>query len=183
MQRTQTLDEPALVRAAQTDAQAFGDLYDRYVQRVYRYCFYRTNHAPDAEDLTAQIFMAALEALPRYRQDGHFAGWLFSIARKKVADHHRRALHTKHVPLDESVLPPIHVDMAVDVEKSQRRERLLNLIQALAENERDLIHLRYVAELSFAEIARTLQKKEEAVKKSLYRLIARLKQELEADHE
>lgn len=180
MQRTQTLDEPALVRRAQTDAQAFGALYDRYVQRVYRYCFYRTNHASDAEDLTAQIFLAALEGLPRYRQDGHFAGWLFSIARKKVADFHRR---TPHVPLDEIALPAIHVDLAVDVEKSQRRERLWKLIQALAEDERDLIHLRYVAELSFAEIARTLQKNEEAVKKTLYRLIARLKQEMEADHE
>jgi RNA polymerase sigma factor (sigma-70 family) len=69
------------------------------------------------------------------------------------------------------------------VEKSQRRERLLKQVQALAEEERDLIHLRYVAELSFAEIARTLRKNEEAVKKSLYRLVARLKQELEADHE
>ena len=182
MQRTQTLDEPTLVRAAQSDAQAFGALYDRYVQRVYRYCFYRTNHAPDAEDLTAQIFLAALEGLPRYRQDGHFAGWLFSIARKKVADFHRRRQHATQ-PLDASALPPIHSDLAVDVEKSQRREHLLKQILALAEDERDLIHLRYVAELSFAEIARTLHKNEEAVKKTLYRLIARLKQELEADHE
>jgi RNA polymerase sigma-70 factor (ECF subfamily) len=182
MQLTQTKDESALVRAAQTDAQAFGALYDRYVQRVYRYCFYRTNHAPDAQDLTAQIFLAALEALPRYRREGHFAGWLFSIARKKVADFHRRALHTQ-VSLDEAILPPIYTDLAVDVEKSQRRERLLKRIQALAEEERDLIHLRYVAELSFAEIAGALRKNEEAVKKTLYRLIARLKREMEADHE
>src|SRR5512145_1244886 len=104
MQRTQTLDEPALVRAAQTDAQAFGALYDRYVQRVYRYCYYRTNSPPDAEDLTAQIFLAALEGLTRYRQDGHFAGWLFSIARKKVADFHRRT-HATQVSLDEATLP------------------------------------------------------------------------------
>jgi RNA polymerase sigma-70 factor (ECF subfamily) len=182
MQRTQTLDEPTLVRRAQTDAQAFGNLYDRYVQRVYRYCYYRTNSPPDAEDLTAQIFLAALEALPRYRQDGHFAGWLFSIARKKVADFHRRTPHMQ-VSLDEAAFPPIHTDLAVDVEKSQRKEHLLKRIQALAEEEQELIHLRYVAELSFAEIARTLQKNEEAVKKTLYRLLARLKHELEADHE
>jgi RNA polymerase sigma-70 factor (ECF subfamily) len=180
MQMTRTTDEHALVRAAQTDAHAFGALYDRYVQRVYRYCYYRTSSAPDAEDLTAQIFLVALEALPRYRQDGHFAGWLFSIARKKVADFHRRA---PQASLDESVLPPIHTDLAVDVETSQRRERLSKRIQALAEEERELIQLRYVAELSFAEIARTLQKNEDAVKKTLYRLFARLKQELEADHE
>ena len=63
MQLTQTIDESALVRAAQTDAQAFGALYDRYIQRVYRYCYYRTNSPPEAEDLTAQIFLAALEGL------------------------------------------------------------------------------------------------------------------------
>ena len=67
------------------------------------------------------------------------------------------------------------------MEKSQRSARLLRLIQALAEEERDLIHLRYVAELSFAEIAVTFKKSEEAVKKMLYRLIARLKTALEAD--
>jgi RNA polymerase sigma-70 factor (ECF subfamily) len=185
MQRAQTTDEHALVRLAQTDAQAFGDLYDRYVQRVYRYCYYRTSSPPDAEDLTAQIFLAALEALPRYRQDGHFAAWLFSIARRKVADFHRRPSRTAHtqVSLDEAALPPIHTDLALEVETSQRREYLLKQIQALTEEERELIHLRYVAELSFAEIARTLQKNEEAVKKSMYRLIARLKEELEADHE
>jgi len=180
MQLTQITDELALVRRAQTDAQAFGALYDRYVQRVYRYCLYRTNNASEAEDLTAQIFLAALEGLPRYRQDGHFAAWLFSIARRKVMDYHRRTLHE---PLDESLLPSIDLELELTMEKSQRKTRLLKLIQALAEDERELIHLRYVAELSFAEIAKSLKKNEDAVKKMLYRLIARMKVELEADHE
>jgi len=180
MQLPGTSDELSLVRAAQTDAQAFGALYDRYVQRVYRYCYYRTSNTHDAEDLTAQIFLAALESLPRYRQDGHFAAWLFSIARKKVADYHRRV---PSLPLDESHLPPLHADLEVNVETSQRKEHLLQLIQSLAEEERELIHLRYVAELSFAEIAKALHKNEEAVKKMCYRLIARLQRELEADHE
>lgn len=184
MQLSQTMDEHTLVRRAQTDAQAFGALYDRYVQRVYRYCYYRTSSAPDAEDLTAQVFLAALEALPRYRQDGHFAAWLFSIARRKVADFHRRK---PHAALEESILPPIHADssadLAMNVETSQRRDRLLKSVRALGEDERELIHLRYVAELSFAEMAKALQRNEEAVKKSLYRLMARLKQQLEADHD
>jgi len=180
MQLPRTTDELTLVRAAQTDSQAFGALYDRYIQRVYRYCYYRTNNVPDAEDLTAQIFLAALEALPRYRQDGHFAAWLFSIARRKVTDYYRRA---PHVPLEEAILPPLHTDLAVAVEISQHKERLLRLIQALGDEEQERIYLRYIAELSFAEIGSTLRKHEEAVKKSLYRLIARLKRELEVDHE
>ena len=180
MQLSQITDELALVRRAQTDARAFGALYDRYVQRVYRYCLYRTNQPHEAEDLTAQIFLAALEGLPRYRQDGHFAAWLFSIARNKVAEYHRR---TPHEPLDESLLPPLQLDLELTVEKSQRREKLLKLIQALAEDERELIHLRYVAELSFAEMAKSLHKNEDAVKKSIYRLVARLKVQMEADYE
>ena len=180
MQISQPTDELALLRAAQTDSQAFGTLYDRYVQRVYRYCYYRTSNASDAEDLTAQIFLAALEALPRYRQDGHFAAWLFSIARRKLTDHYRRV---PHLPLDEALLPPIENDLAFDVENSQRRERLLRQVQHLAEEEQELIYLRYVADLSFAEMASMLRKNEEAVKKTLYRLIARLKRGMEADHE
>ena len=180
MQISPTTDELTLVRAAQTDSQAFGALYDRYVQRVYRYCYYRTSNALDAEDLTAQIFLAALEALPRYRQDGHFAAWLFSIARRKVTDHYRRV---PPVSLDEAALLPIQSDLTLDLEASQRKEHLLRLIQSLAEEERELIHLRYVAELSFAEIGAMLRKKEEAVKKTLYRLLVRLKHDLEADHE
>jgi RNA polymerase sigma factor (sigma-70 family) len=180
MQITQITDEPALVRAARTDAQAFGSLYDHYVQRVYRYCYYRIGDTREAEDVTAQIFLAALEGLQRRREDGHFAAWLFTIARNKVVEHHRRA---RHEPLDESLLPPLHMDMELTVEKSQRGERLLRLIQALAEDEQELIFMRYVAELSFAEIAVSLRKKEDAVKKMLYRLIARMKVEMESDHE
>ena len=180
MQLSQIADELALVRRAHTDAQAFGALYDRYVQRVYRYCLYRTNRPHEAEDLTAQIFLAALESLPRYRQDGHFAAWLFSIARNKVAEYHRRAAHE---PLDDARLPPLQPDLELMVEKSQRRETLLRLIKSLDEEERELIHLRYVAELSFAEAAKSLNKNEDAVKKMLYRLVARLKLNMEADHE
>jgi RNA polymerase sigma-70 factor, ECF subfamily len=180
MQLSQITDELALVRRAQTDAQAFGALYDRYVQRVYRYCLYRTNHQHEAEDLTAQIFLAVLESLPRYRQDGHFAAWLFSIARNKVMEYHRRK---PHEPLEESLLPPLQLDLELTVEKSQRREKLLKLIQALAEDEQELIHLRYVAELSFVEMAKSLNKNEDAVKKAMYRLVARLKVQMEADHE
>ena len=94
MQLTQTKDEPALVRLAQTAAQAFGALYDRYVQRVYRYCYYRTNSPLDAEDLTAQIFLAALEGLPRYRQavlpcSGLRFLWEEEIDQKQIGDSRR----------------------------------------------------------------------------------------------
>jgi RNA polymerase sigma-70 factor, ECF subfamily len=180
MQFSSAQDESALVRAAKTDTEVFALLYDRYVQRLYHYCYHRTNNVHDAEDLTSQTFLSALEAFPHYRQDGHFAAWLFTIARNKVVDYHR---HTPNAPLDESLAPPLHSDLAGEMEISQQKRKLLRAIGALAENEQELIRLRYIAELSFAEIAKALHKSEGATKKMLYRLLRRLKSQMEAGHE
>jgi RNA polymerase sigma-70 factor (ECF subfamily) len=180
MQFTPHQDEVALVRAAQTDAEAFAVLYDRYVQRLYHYCHHRTNNARDAEDLTAQTFLAALEGFPRYRQDGHFAAWLFAIARNKVMDYYRRA---PNVPLEEAALPPFQADLAGKAESAQQKGMLLRALGGLSEDEQELIRLRYVAELPFGEIAKALHKSEGATKKMLYRLLAHLKGQMEAEHE
>lgn len=180
MQFTSTQDESALVRAAGTDVEAFALLYDRYVQPLYHYCYHRTNNVHEAEDLTSQTFLAALEAFPKYRRGGHFAAWLFTIARNKVIDYYRRM---SHVPLDEASAPPLHPDLAGESESAQQKRVLLSLIGRLEEDEQELIRLRYVAELPFAEIARALHKNEAATKKMLYRLLARLKGQMEAANE
>ena len=180
MQFTQDQDDSALIRAAQTDTEVFVVLYDRYIQRLYHYCYHRTNNVHDAEDLTAQTFLAALEAFPQYRRDGHFAAWLFTIARNKVVDFYRSK---PNLPLEESMIPPFHSDLAGEMEISQQKGILLRTIRALPEDEQELIRLRYVAELSFVEIAKALHKSEGATKKMLYRLLARLKSQMEAEHE
>jgi RNA polymerase sigma-70 factor (ECF subfamily) len=65
-------------------------LYSLYAQPVYRYIYSRIRSVPEAEDVTAQTFLAALEHFPMYRHDGCFASWLFSIARSKTMDYFRR---------------------------------------------------------------------------------------------
>ena len=84
------IDDAVLVRAARHDLAAFAALYRRYVTPIYRYLYSRVGNAADAEDLTAQTFVAALEGLPGYRERGNFAAWLFTIAHNKAADHHRQ---------------------------------------------------------------------------------------------
>jgi RNA polymerase sigma factor (sigma-70 family) len=168
---------PALVEDAKNDPTAFGELYHHYVQPVYRYLYSRVGTTHEAEDLTSQTFMAALEYLPRYRERGQFAAWLFRIARSKMMDHFRR--NRVEVDLEAAERSAGGEDALLHVIQNEEISRLKFLLKKLDFEELDLIRLRYVAELTFAEIADLLGKREEAVKQSVYRLLARLKGQLE----
>jgi RNA polymerase sigma-70 factor, ECF subfamily len=165
--------DAADVAEARRSSAAFGRLYDRYVQAVFRYLCSRLGSVPEAEDVTAQTFLAALEGFEGYRHQGHFAAWLFSIARSKTADHYRR--RPRLADLDEAALPASNPDLLQQVIQSQQAAALASLIGALPDDEHDLISLRYAAGLSFAEIAVLLGKNEDAVKKATYRLVEKLK--------
>ncbi len=173
----QVEDVALLVRDAKDDPVAFGRLYDIYVQPVYRYLYSRVGTTHDAEDLTSQTFLAALEHLPRYRERGQFAAWLFRIARSKALDHFRRNRYEFDLEAAETSVGG--GDALVQVIQGEEINRLRLLIRNLNAEEQDLIRLRYVAELTFAEMADLLGKREEAVKQSTYRLLARLKGQME----
>jgi RNA polymerase sigma-70 factor (ECF subfamily) len=174
-------DEEATVVAAQgRDPVALTLLYERYVRPVYRYLYSQIGDAADAEDLTSQTFLSALEALPRYRHRGQFAAWLFVIARRKALDYFRRS--RPQVDLDTLPLRADGADPAGQVKQSQDWQDLSQRIAALSAEEQDLLRLRYVADLSFAEIGVILGKREQAAKKSLYRLLSRLQNQMENDH-
>lgn len=169
-----------IIAAARRDPRAFGELYLLYSQPVFRYLYSRIGGFPEAEDATAQTFLAVLERLPKYRQDGYFASWLFSIARNKAMDHFRK--QRKETSLDEAELLPDDTNLLQQVIKTERAAALSRLIRTLPEDEQELIRLRYLADLNFAEIGYMLGQKEDTVKKSLYRLLARLKVQLEDSH-
>ncbi|MEN6580487.1 MAG: sigma-70 family RNA polymerase sigma factor [Anaerolineaceae bacterium] len=169
-----------IITSARQDPQMFGDLYSLYAQPVFRYLYSRIGSFPEAEDVTAQTFLAILERFPKYRHDGYFASWLFSIARNKAMDYFRK--RRKETPLEEAEFIPADGNILQQVIKTERIAALSKLISTLSEDEQELIRLRYVAELSFAEIGHLLGQKEDTVKKSLYRLLARLKVQLEDSH-
>ncbi|MDR3578158.1 MAG: sigma-70 family RNA polymerase sigma factor [Anaerolineaceae bacterium] len=158
---------------------AFSVLYDRYVQPVYRYLFYRVGSVPEAEDLTSQTFLAALEALPRYQHRGNFAAWLFCIARTRVIDY----IRTQHrqLPLADTQLAET-ADPLAQIAHSDEIAQLSSLLHLLDDDERELIGLRYTAGLPFAEIAVILGSNQNTVKKTLYRILARLQSQMEDLH-
>lgn len=174
-------DEVVLVAVAKKDPREFGQIYQLYIQPIFRYLYSRIGSLPEAEDATAQTFMAALEALDRYQDKGHLASWLFAIARRKAMDHFRA--QRLQVPLEKAENISTGTDLLQQLIQTEQITTLAKLISALPEYEHELIRLRYIGELSFLEIGHLLNRSEAAVKKSLYRLLARLQSQLEVTHE
>ncbi|HCC78195.1 MAG: hypothetical protein A2X25_04675 [Chloroflexi bacterium GWB2_49_20] len=180
-QTEQESEELRIIKAVRQDPKEFGELYKLYVEQVFRYLYSRLGNVHEAEDVTAQTFLAAFEAFDRFRQDGHLAPWLFGIARNKATDHFRKRKNS--APIEDAENIPVVEDPLVGVIQSEQAMSLANLIQELSEDEHELLRLRFLVEMSFPEIAHLLQRNEEAVKKSIYRLLARLHSQLEVSNE
>jgi RNA polymerase sigma-70 factor (ECF subfamily) len=171
--------DAALVRAAQADPTAFAALYARYRIPVFRYLRLRLETEEDAADLTQQVFLHALAALPRYRERGvPFAAWLFRIARNQATNALRGRSRT--VTLD--LVPERHwQDDAGDPEahalRAERLLRLRALYLRLDQDKQDLLALRFGAGLSSSEIASLVGRSQAAVKKQLTRIIQSLREQ------
>lgn len=173
-------EEATLVQAAQNHPAGFQPLYERWVTPVYRYLLSRLASPAEAEDLTSQVFLKALEELPRYHHRGRFAAWLFTIARNLLTDRYRRS--GREQPLEGAAGLTVPADLLSGLIQSDQVRHLRELILALPLADQELLRLRYTAGLSYAEMAHLLGRSEEAVKKSTYRLLARLHSQLETSH-
>ncbi len=176
-------DEPGLVAQAKTDPQAFGALYERYVQKIYSYVYYRTGNQHDAEDLTAKVFQRALVSLDRYTSRGlPFSAWLYRIAHNLVANWHRDQGRRQILPLHEAArqdwqaLRTEAPELAV--ETAQEQARLLDAVRQLSQERQQLLVLKFVERLSNAEIGQVLNRSEGAVKSLYHRTLQVLRAEL-----
>ena len=161
-----------LVKAAVRDPDSFAELYERFVTPVYRYIYSRTGTRLDAEDLTTQTFMRAMQSLTSLRKPGQFKSWLFTIARNVINDHFRRSTYAPQM-LQDMPVGEVCDPLASVLEREQERA-LAAVIATLDEDERELLKLRFLAELTYGEIAVIVNRSEQAVKKSVYRLLDRL---------
>jgi RNA polymerase sigma-70 factor (ECF subfamily) len=160
---TTPLDDETLAAQARADVNSFAELYRRYVTPVYRYHIFHTGNVKDAEDLTSQTFMAALDGIARYRHAGSFAAWLMGIARRQMALFFRRRkpeVSLELVPDLPAAHPPIDLLVAQRISLQQAREALKNL----SEDRAEALILSVFGGLSLADTARTLGKSEAAVK-------------------
>lgn len=175
------LSEEALVlRAANGDAEAFGDLYVRHLDEIYRYVFYRVGNERRAEDLTEQVFLKAWEAMEEYEPRGHpFSSWLYRIAHNAVVDHYRSRRDEE--PLDKVAfsLADGSVGPEETVIKNREVAGLLQALKRLSEEKQELIVLRFVEGLSHARVAQILDKSEGACRVMQHRALASLNEMLQ----
>jgi len=166
-----------LVHRACRDGAAFAELYRRYLPRVYAYHLARSGNVEDAQDLTSQTFMAALENLPAYRGQGSFAAWLLTIAHHKLVDHYRRSRPQAALEAAGELLDP----QRSPEEQTARRLDMQRISLALAElpaERAEALGLRVFGGLSAAEIGRLMGKSEAAVKMLVCRAFQTLRQRL-----
>jgi RNA polymerase sigma-70 factor, ECF subfamily len=181
-------EEPEVValvdQAAAGDAAAFAALYERFLDPVYRYLFYRTGERSDAEDLTEQVFLRAWEGVGKFRWQGRpFLAWLYRLAHDLHTDHLRRQRAT--VALD----PVVHQGSLVDEHAASQLGRTLDAdlltraLRQLSPDQQQVIVLRFAQGLDTPRIARILDKQEVAVLVLQARALHRLREILSIEGE
>lgn len=167
-----------LIKAQRGDPVVLEELFERFHPGVFRYLYYRVGDKHTAEDLTSEVFLRVLAALPGYRpQNVAFRAWIYQIARNLSIYHYRRSNHRQELELGED-LPGNSADPVKLVEQGLTAERLYQALTLLPDSQRDVIILRFINTMPIGEVAQALHKSEDAVKGLQRRGLIALREQL-----
>lgn len=175
------------IRASEHDPDAFAELYDLYVDKIYNYIYYKVGNTAEAEDLTAQVFTKAWEAIGGYEWQGYsFSPWLFRIAHNLVVDYHRARRPT-------TVLEVLDTRPNIRSSEESRPEQMLQSIMTmervreaigeLTEEQQTVIVLRFIEGYSTADIAKVMGKRRGAIRGLQFRGLKALRKILGVEEE
>jgi len=174
--------ENILLRRVQheQDADAYGELYDAYVSRIHRFVMIKVSHRDIAEDIVSDIFLKTWNYLTqdikgRREQVGSFSGLVYRIARFTLIDYYRTNKKKYEVSLENvgDIVVESHIVESIYV--SQESERIIAVIKKMKREYQEIILLRYIEDMSIAEIAHILEKKQTNVRVTLHRAVRILK--------
>jgi RNA polymerase sigma-70 factor (ECF subfamily) len=173
-------EDAVLARASQGDKDAFGELYEHYTERIFNYVYYRTGNVHDAEDLTARVFQRAMNHIHNYTDRGvPFSAWLYRIAHNLVANWHRDRSRKQEIPLDDVPILPARGDHPeTNLVRTEKQDALLRLIRRLPSERQNLLILKFVENMSNAEIGQIMGRSEGAVKSLYHRTLLALRDEI-----
>lgn len=169
--------EAHLIKQAQAgDEQAFGQIYDIWANKVYRFIYIKVKDAPTAEDITSEVFLKAWERIHQYRPQANakFSTWLYTVARNTIIDHYR-ATKTTEISFDD--LPEI-----ADFEGEEVYKEASDLEKALVQLPGDyekVLRLRFIEGYSISKVAQIVRKKEDNIRAITSRALKKLREVLE----
>lgn len=171
-------DAELIARAQDGEVRAFGELYERYLDPIYRYIRSRVEAEADAEDLCESVFMRSFEALERYEDQGHpYSAYLYRLARNSLVDYYRAGrMEFDLERADRELRAAADLDHRLD-----QREQLRSIAEALAslpEDYGEVIRLRLVLEFPTDSVAEWMQRSPGAVRVLLHRALKALRERL-----
>jgi RNA polymerase sigma-70 factor (ECF subfamily) len=168
-----------VARAQSGDAEAFGEIYDRYVDLIYRYIYYRVGSKQLAEDLTSETFLRALRRIGSFTWQGRDVGaWFVTIARNLVTDHYKSSRYRLEITTHDLIAAtgdnPQDGTPEDEVLTALTNSALLEAVKRLNPEQQECIVLRFLQSLSVSETAEVMGKNEGAIKALQYRAVRSL---------
>ncbi len=160
-------------RAAKRDEKAFAKLYDLYVDKIYKYIYYKSGRTDEAEDLTAQVFLKAWEAIGHYKWEGYpFSTWLYRIAHNQMIDYYRT--HRETFPLDTARAKESTIDPLEAAERTFTSGQIRTALQHLTHDQQRVVVLRFLEGYSTSEVASIMDKDPDAIRALQHRALRAL---------
>ncbi|MBI2594181.1 RNA polymerase sigma factor [Candidatus Curtissbacteria bacterium] len=166
-----------ITQAQAGDKDAFGQIYELFYPRIYRYCQFNLDREL-AQDLCQETFLRAWKALPSFshKKGGSFQAFLFKIARNLIIDFARKK---KEFPLRDYQEIETNEELAEQTDREFEKERLGRALSQLADSERQIIILRYFEEMTVFEVAKIVGVREGALRVRVHRILKKLKDLIE----
>jgi len=184
MSAAKRLHEKVLLYKVRThkDPQAFGQLYDLYIEKIYRFVYFKVGTKEEAEDVTSEIFLKAWNYLvdEKRKPVQHFSGFVYTIARTSIIDFYRKKAKQQECSVDDLILEDqvaYNHDYIGSISNKQDVTRLIKTIRKMKQSYQEVLTLRYLDELSIAEISQIVQKTKTNTRVLLHRA-TKLLQEL-----
>ena len=177
-------EERLLVARAKNDGEAFGQLYQRHVRRIYNYHYQFTRNREEAEDLTSRTFFQALRGIGAYHDRGlPFQAWRFRIAHNLMVNWYREQSRHPVIGLEtvEDEVRAVEGNPQADAAQRAEQERLRQLLNGLSEDRKTLLILKFVEKMPNAEIAKVLGRSEGAIKVLYHRTLLGLREKAGSD--
>lgn len=170
-------EEKIIEQCRRGDFSSFGELYDKYIKRIYDFVYFKTHHRETAEDIVSRVFIKVFENIKFVdTHGGSFKAWIYTIARNQVIDHYRTQKKDKNI--DDVWDLAEKKDVVRDLDAKNKLEKVEEYLSNLKSEHREIVIMRVWQEMSYKEIAEISGKSEASCKMMLGRVLKKLKAEM-----